>query len=273
MLSPLNRLDALSWPQAKAALNREGSTVVWPFGACEQHGPQLPLTTDALFAERILQVVLEQLPSELPIWALPVQAIGFSPEHAGFPGTLSLSADLLIRLLEEVGSQLADAGAQRLVLFNAHGGQIGLLQAAARSLRALRPSLAVLPCFLWSGVAGLEALLPEQEAREGLHAGLAETSLMLALAPHLVGSERPVDGLHHDPSLPATPPPGWSLEGHAPCAWFTRELSATGVIGDSRQASEALGKALEDALVRHWLDRFQALLASDWPPRAQVIRL
>ena len=112
MLSPRSRLDALSWPQVKAALNREGSTVVWPFGACEQHGPQLPLTTDALFAERILQVVLEQLPSELPIWALPVQAIGFSPEHAGFPGTLSLSADLLIRLLEEVGSQLADAGAQ-----------------------------------------------------------------------------------------------------------------------------------------------------------------
>ena len=131
-------------------MQQPGATVVWPFGACEQHGPQLPLATDALFAERILDAVLLGLDPLLPIWRLPVQAIGFSPEHASFPGTLSLPADLLIALVDRVGEQLADQGVRRLVLFNAHGGQIALLQVAARQLRVRCPQMAVLPCFLWS---------------------------------------------------------------------------------------------------------------------------
>ena len=130
------RLVVMHWPEAALSLERRGSTLVWPFGAFEQHGPQLPLLTDALFAERILDKVLEGLPDDLPIWALPTQKIGFSPEHRGFPGTLSLSAELLIGLIREVGKQLAGQGVQRLVLFNAHGGQIGLLQTAARELAA-----------------------------------------------------------------------------------------------------------------------------------------
>ena len=169
--------------------------MIWPFGACEQHGPQLPLSTDAVFADGILDSVLCGLEPALPIWRLPCQSIGFSPEHQNFPGTISLSAPLLLDLVDQVGTQLAAMGVQRLVLFNAHGGQIGLLQVAARQLRARCPSLAVLPCFLWSGVEGLADLLPEQELLHGLHAGQAETSLMLQMAPDLVGSARPVDGL------------------------------------------------------------------------------
>lgn len=104
------RLEVMHWPEAALSLERRGSTLVWPFGAFEQHGPQLPLLTDALFAERILDKVLEGLPDDLPIWALPTQKIGFSPEHRGFPGTLSLSAELLIGLIREVGKQLAGQG-------------------------------------------------------------------------------------------------------------------------------------------------------------------
>ena len=182
----------------------------------EQHGPQLPLATDALFAERILDDVLEELPKDLPLWSLPPQAIGFSPEHRGFSGTVSLSAELLIALIKEVGGQLAEQGVKRLVLFNAHGGQIGLLQAAARELAAQSPSMAVLPCFIWSGVSGLSDLLPDHELKHGLHAGLAETSLMLAMEPSLVGSERPADGDHSSAAAASTPPEGWSLEGMRP---------------------------------------------------------
>ena len=254
------RFDRLSWPAAASAMQQPGSTVVWPFGACEQHGPQLPLATDALFAERILDAVLLGLDPRLPIWRLPVQAIGFSPEHLSFPGTLSLPADLLIALVDRVGEQLADHGVRRLVLFNAHGGQIALLQVAARQLRVRRPRMAVLPCFLWSGVEGLSRLMSEEELEQGLHAAQAETSLMLKLAPELVGPERPVDG------RPPAAPGGWSLEGTAPCAWLTGDLSASGVIGDSRSASETLGACLEERLIQHWLSQFKALLASDWPP-------
>jgi creatinine amidohydrolase len=235
--------------------------VVWPFGAFEQHGPQLPLGTDALFADRLLDAVLEGLAPELPIWRLPPQSLGFSPEHLSFKGSLSLPAELLIRQIEVIGAQLADAGFERLVLFNGHGGQIALLQVAARQLRANRPELAVLPCFLWSGPEGVGELIPEPERSQGLHAGLAETSLMLHLAPDLVGAERPVDGLLQEP-----PPPGWSLEGAVPEAWLTTDLSSSGVVGDSRGASAELGAALEERLVSGWQALLTALLRSSWPP-------
>ena len=260
------RLGCMPWPEASLALQRSGSTLVWPFGAFEQHGPQLPLLTDALFAQRILDRVLEGLPEEMPIWALPTQAIGLSPEHRGFPGTLSLSSELLIRLIKEVGQQLAAQGVKRLVLFNAHGGQIGLLQTAARELAAETPSMAVLPCFLWSGVSELKSLVPADELANGLHAGLAETSLMLALEPCLVGEQRPLDGDHVSQKAAATPPEGWSLEGPAPLAWFTADLSRSGVVGDSRGADARLGSQLETALAAHWDRLFTSLMASSWPP-------
>jgi creatinine amidohydrolase len=254
-------LDRLAWPQLAEAARQGGSTVLWPFGAIEQHGPQLPMATDAIFAERVADAVLSQLDPELPIWRLPCQSLGFSPEHLGFAGTLSLPSELLISLVVSVGSQLAEAGFQRLVLFNAHGGQIALLQVAARELRTRHPSLAVLPCFLWSGPPGLSALLPQPERRQGLHAGQAETSLMLHLAPELVGPERPRDGLAGE-----DPPQGWSLEGAVPLAWRTADFSKSGVIGDASGADGALGEALFGRLVAGWGELLTNLLRSDWPP-------
>ena len=262
--------DQLAWPEAEQAAKQPGATVVWPFGACEQHGPQLPLATDALFADRILNSVFEHLEAALPIWRLPVQSIGFSPEHQSFPGTLSISAELMLQLVDQVGVQLASMGVKRLVLFNAHGGQIGLLQVAARQLRLRCPLMAVLPCFIWSGVDGLQSLLPPAELAHGLHAGQAETSLMLHLAPELVGPSRPVDGAH-GPGSTHAPPDGWSLEGAAPCAWLTSDLSETGVIGDARLASIELGSHLEQALISHWTQRFKSLLCSDWPLTKGVV--
>jgi creatinine amidohydrolase len=260
-------LDRLAWPAVAEAAAQPGSTVLWPFGAIEQHGPQLPLGTDALFAERVAQAVMDDLDPALPIWRLPSQCLGFSPEHQGFSGTLSLPPELLISLVVAVGSQLAEAGFQRLVLFNAHGGQIALLQVAARELRSRHPCLAVLPCFLWSGPPGVAALLPQPERRQGLHAGLAETSLMLHLAPELVGPERPRDGLGGQ-----EPPPGWSLEGAVPLSWRMEELSQTGVIGDASGADGALGEALFRLLVAGWGDLLTSLLRSDWPPKAPLPR-
>ena len=266
MSSISRRFEDLSWSNASKEAARDGSTVVWPFGACEQHGPHLPLATDTVFAERILFEVLKKLPVDAPIWSLNPQSLGFSPEHQSFPGTISLSGGLLFQLVLEVGSQFAEMGFKRLILFNAHGGQIGLLQAAARQLRVKSPSLAVLPCFLWSGVEALEDLIPQEERIEGLHAGLAETSLMLSLCPQLVGSERPVGGrVTYGAQTSMTPPKGWTLEGPAPCAWLAKELSDSGVIGDSRNAEDVLGESLKHALVEHWFSLFRSLMSSDWP--------
>jgi len=262
--APERRLDCLPWPEVAQLARRQGSTVLWPMGATEQHGPHLPLGTDALFADRVADAVLARLDGELPIVRLPLQSLGFSPEHRGFPGTISLPAQLLMGLVEAVGRDLQAAGFQRLVLLNAHGGQIALLETAARQLHAACPDLAVLPCFLWKGPEGLGALLPEPERSEGLHAGLAETSLMLHLAPELTRASREPDGL----GIEATAPPGWSLEGAAPCAWLTAEISRSGVIGDPRGATPSLGTELFERLVAGWWLRLDGLLRSDWPPKA-----
>ncbi|MEB3300723.1 MAG: creatininase family protein [Cyanobacteriota bacterium] len=255
------RLECLPWPEVQLAARQPGSTVIWPMGSLEQHGPHLPLGTDALFADRLVEAVIEALPTELPIWRLPVQQIGFAPEHQGFAGTFSLRAEQLIHLVEAVGSELARCGFQRLVLLNGHGGQIGLLEVAARQLRVGHPSLAVLPCFLWRGLADPASLIAEPERSQGLHAGLAETSLMLHLAPQLVGPDRQPDGLHP----PSTPPEGWSWEGQAPSAWLINDLSRSGVVGDPSAATAELGQALFSKLVEGWQDRLTALLNSDWP--------
>ena len=265
MPAPQRRFELMSWPEVQEAGQRPGATVVWPFGAVEQHGPHLPLATDALFADRLLDAVLLEISEALPIWRLPLQSFGFSPEHSGFPGTISLSAELILSLVESVGGQLAQLGVHRLVLFNAHGGQISLLQAAARQCRLRAPQLAVLPCFLWSGVSGLDQWLSPAELERGLHAGQAETSLMLHLHPELVGDARPSDG-DHGGDTPGSPPEGWSLEGAAPCAWLTSDLSSTGVIGDASGASAEIGAGLEQRLVQLWRDRFEVLLNSTWPP-------
>ena len=265
--STARRLDTRSWSELQRDAGCPGSTVLWPFGAIEQHGPHLPLCTDALFADRVADAVLERMADDLPIWRLPLQSIGFSVEHRGFPGTLSLPAESVIALVQAVGTDLAAAGFARLVLFNAHGGQIGLLEVAARQLRSIHPELAVLPCFLWRGPEGIAELIPEPERSEGLHAGLAETSLMLHLAPELVGQRRQADGM-----AGGTPPEGWSVEGAVPCSWLTGELSSSGVIGDPAGADPDLGARLFERLVAGWQQRFEALLRSDWPPVAHPQR-
>ena len=255
------RFDFLSWKEVAELAQKDRSTLVWPFGACEQHGPHLPLVTDSFFAEKIAEIVLDRLPKNVPVWLLPSQILGFSPEHVSFPGTLSLPSSLLVQLVIEVGEQIASMGIKRLILFNAHGGQIGLLETAARELRLKSPKMAVLPCFIWRGVSALKDLIPSVEIEEGLHAGLAETSLMLSLAPELVGQERPVEGFNY-----VKPPKGWSLEGDAPFSWLTKDVSNSGVIGNSLEANPLLGKEIETALVDHWISLFTGLMESDWPP-------
>ena len=254
-----NRFEYLSWPEINTISSHTRSTIIWPFGAIEQHGPHLPLATDSIFVDEIICEVLNLVPSNLPIKRLPTQCIGFSPEHKGFDGTISLSSNLMTLLIKEVGVQLAEMGFKRLILINAHGGQISLLNTAARELRGIVPELSVFPCFLWSGVDGLNELLTKDEIQNGLHASLAETSLMMALQPELVGKERPSEGFE------GQIPEGWSWEGNAPIAWLTEDLSKTGVIGNSKGSSEELGESLKTLLINHWYKLIMNLMNSDWP--------
>ena len=254
-----NHYEYLSWTEIKNIAEMKRSTIIWPFGAIEQHGPHLPLATDSIFVDEIVNEVLKIIPNEMPLMKIPTQSIGFSPEHLGFDGTLSLSSNIVTSIILEVGKQLSDMGFKRLILLNAHGGQISLLNTSARELRKIAPSINVFPCFIWSGIKGLSELLTKSEIENGLHASLAETSLMMAIKPELVGSERPFEGISKKI------PKGWSLEGASPTSWITSDLSKSGVIGDSRGANKKLGIDLKKLLVDHWYSMLLSLMSSDWP--------
>ena len=95
---------------------------VLPVAATEQHGPHLPLDVDRALVDGVVAAALPHLGADLPALFLPTQAVGLSPEHAAFAGTLTLKAETLIRLWTDIGESVAAAGVRKLVLLNAHGG-------------------------------------------------------------------------------------------------------------------------------------------------------
>ena len=229
-------LTHLSWTDVRD-LNKEG-VVILPVGAVEQHGPHLPLITDTVQVTRVLDAALERLPETVPAWTLPALPYGKSNEHAGFPGTISLSADTLRAILFDVAASVHQAGFERLCFLNGHGGNASVLDAAARDVHAatglscfcVQPSFWLQPPFAVS----------EDEARFGVHAGELETSLMLGLEPALVKPERAVA---HFPNFPEGE---LHLFGAASVAWLTRDWSETGVFGDATSGTAEKGRALLD---------------------------
>ena len=89
-----NKFEYLNWQEIESIAKDKRSTVIWPFGAIEQHGPHLPLATDSIFVDEIISEVLKLFSCDIPLKKHPTQYIGFSPEHKGFPGTISLSSNL-----------------------------------------------------------------------------------------------------------------------------------------------------------------------------------
>ncbi|HTP84508.1 MAG TPA: creatininase family protein, partial [Alphaproteobacteria bacterium] len=106
-----------------AGLDPQRQVTLLPVAATEQHGPHLPLSTDAAINAGIIARAVELVPMETPLLVLPMLPVGLSPEHRDFPGTLSVSAETLLRTVVEIAESVARAGLRKLILFNSHGGQ------------------------------------------------------------------------------------------------------------------------------------------------------
>jgi len=252
-MQPKRHWQDLTAPEF-AALDRARAIAVLPVAATEQHGPHLPLSVDADIARGVIDAALPHLPADLPVLFLPPQVVGFSPEHTAFAGTLTLQAGTLIRLWTELAESVAAAGVKKLVLFNTHGGQVGLLDPVARDLRARLGMLAF--SVNWFGLPlidelgqDVQARFSPKEHRFGIHAGEIETSLMLALKPELVRMDRAADF----ESTSETRAASLEILGNgrsARFAWQTQDLNASGAVGNAAAATRENGLAVLHAAGR-----------------------
>jgi creatinine amidohydrolase len=226
---------------------------VLPLAAVEQHGPHLPLGVDAYIAEAYLARVRKILPETLPVTFLPVQRVGVSAEHLGYPGTLTLSAATAIKAWTEIGESLARAGLRKLLLVTSHGGNVAAMELAARDLRTRLGMLAV--TVGWHRFGYPEGTFSGEERRHGIHGGDIETSLMLAAMPDTVRTEKAAQAT---PATIAMAREFKWLGAYRPAgfAWMTQDLNATGAVGDATQASAAKG----DAALAHGAQAFVELL-------------
>ncbi len=235
-----------------AQLDRARAIALLPVAAIEQHGPHLPLVVDTCLLEGILARALAMLPAEFPLLILPTQAVGCSPEHGRFPGTLSLSPETTMRLWLDIGASVAAAGLRKLVLFNSHGGQVTLLDIVGRELR-IRHGLLVVSAS-WFSFGLPEGLFAEREVKFGIHGGAIETSMMLHLAPELVRMDAARDFKSLTEALHARGFRRIGGGGGAKLAWQTQDLNPDGVCGDARAADAEKGKALVDFAARRLIE-------------------
>ena len=237
-----------------AALDRTRAIAVLPVAATEQHGPHLPLSVDTDIVQGVVAAALPHLPHDLPALFLPTQAVGFSPEHTRFAGTLTLRAETLLRLWTEIGEAVAAAGVNKLVLLNSHGGQVSLMDVVARDLRARLAMLVYsinwfhLPLLDAQG-QDVNARFSADEHRFGIHAGEIETSMMLALRPGCVRMER----AEYFRSTSQDRAQRFATLGNGKSAklgWMMQDYNANGAVGNAAAATAEKGQALLDAAGR-----------------------
>lgn len=231
-------LDRMTWEEVREQLSAGRDTVVIAFGATEQHGPHLPLATDALIGDHLAQLVADRLDA----FVAPTVRVGCSEHHLEFPGTLSVSEDTFHRVVADLVRSFARGGFRRVVLLPTHGGNFRPLAAALEELGPVEgleiealTDLGALFAIAQIGVDEHDVPLGEG----GLHAGEWETSLLMSIHPELVHPERGAAGYTGD------------ME-RAVGAIFSsgvHSITANGVIGDPSRASAEHGARYWDEVV------------------------
>lgn len=245
----------LDWAEYRTTefsdVDPERTIAILPTAAIEQHGPHLPVGTDMMIAEGMLDQFRRTCPDDLDLRILPVQAVGKSNEHIYAPGTLTLTAESALKAWVEIGLSVRRAGLRKLVIVNSHGGNLDLISIVARELRVRAGMLAV-KCQ-WGDFGYPPDFLDADEYAYGLHGGDVETSLMLAFRPETVAMKeaRNFRSTAADTAIPPI--------GPASYAWIASDLNTEGVVGNAANATAERGNIIADHQVSGFIHLLHAV--------------
>jgi creatinine amidohydrolase/Fe(II)-dependent formamide hydrolase-like protein len=231
----------LTWPEAESRL-KEVDVALLPVGSIEQHGPHLPLDTDAFDADYLSKRVADACSDPKPL-VLPLIPYGVSYHHDDFQGTISIDNDTLSQLVYEIGISVARKGVRKLVVINAHGGNAPALNFAAQRINRDAHIFVCVDTGETSDVDIYQLI----ETPNDVHAGEVETSTSLAVRPHLVKMDKA------SKAIPEFSSRYLNFTSRRSVAWYayTRKISKTGVMGDPTKASVQKGLKIWELMVAH----------------------
>jgi creatinine amidohydrolase len=251
------QLADLTWLKVQA-LSKE-TPVVIPVAALEQHGHHLPLFTDSMLLGEIVRRLDDQFSAR--ILFAPLLWLGNSAHHLDFSGSLSAAPRTYLDLLNDLAENFLAHGFKRVVFLNGHGGNDVPGRQAIFEVRQRhrdRADLLLLFATYWNLAPHAQAAAPGLGQRHMAHACEWETSMILRLAPHLVGD---ISKLQPVRSGSAFEP--------AARAWTTKDRTAPGHIGEPQRATAEKGEALFQAFTKGAADLLERVLAWDgasWNP-------
>jgi creatinine amidohydrolase len=236
-------LDELTWPELRALIGGGKTTIIVPIGGTEQNGPHMVLGKHNVRVKVLSEKIARALGNALvaPVIAyVPEGSISPPTAHMRFPGTITVSNATFEQVLESAARSFKVHGFRDVVFLGDHGGYQSSEKVVAdrldREWRNTPVRVHVVPEYYEAAESSFAKQLRGRgftDAEIGTHAGLADTSLALAIDPHLVRTEK----------LPARPD------------------ATLGTYGDPRQSSAILGQLGIDMIVAQTVAAINAATA------------
>lgn len=218
-------------------IDKQDALIILPIGATEQHGPHLPVYTDAILVESMLDAGFSFLNKEENIWTLPTIPYGKSNEHMNRAGTFTLSFETLKSIVLDVCRSVRENGFRKLVLFNGHGGNIDTLKIIARDVR-IETGIMVFIIHI-GNLTVPEEIISKEELLLGIHGGDYETSLLMSSYPNWV---------NHNKLSNETPKlleeSNFLRFQKGNFAWTIDDVSVSGTLGNATIATKEKGNNL-----------------------------
>ena len=204
-------LEELTWTELRDLVKSGKTTIIVPIGGTEQNGGHMALGKHNRRVHLLSEKIARSLGNALvaPVIAyVPEGGVNPPTEHMRFPGTITVPEEAFEKVLESAAQSFKLAGFHDIVFLGDHGGYQRDERAVAarldREWAATDVRAHAIEEYYRASQAEFAQLLKSKgygEEEVGTHAGLADTSLMLAVDPRLVRANRlqPGDGVHGDP--------------------------------------------------------------------------